>query len=103
MKSSPDQKHPPTNAISLISQYKFYDMLALRKSHICRVRIPDTITIDKGFIREWLFNSTKDHSHPILKKHHENLSTMNVIKHFCAKLGYGKLAEPCKTIYELHA
>jgi hypothetical protein len=32
------------------------------------MRIPETVLLDKGFVRDWVFNSHKIPNHPILKK-----------------------------------
>lgn len=49
--------------------------------------IPDTILLEKGMIKEWLFNSGKQEG-KILKKKKENSTPLNVVKTFCLNCGY---------------
>lgn len=54
--------------INLSSEYCYFDLLPLKKFHECNMRIPETILLEKGFIKDWVFNSHKISNHPILKK-----------------------------------
>lgn len=62
------------------------------------MRIPETVLLEKGFIKDWVFNSHKISNHPILKKRKENLSTFAVVRAFCIKNGYGQVIAGCTNI-----
>ena len=50
----------------------------------CFCSIPDTILLEKGHIKHWFFNSSKE-GNKILKKKKINCQPINIIKHFCQK------------------
>jgi len=78
------------------------DFLLLKKPLQCSVLIPETVLLDKnGAPREWLFNSHKLPSHPILKKRKENLLPFTIIRSFCAKHVPMPQLSGIKTIHEL--
>lgn len=76
--------------INLTSDYLYFDLLPIKKYHECCVRIPETVLLEKGFIKDWVFNSHKIANHPILKKKRQNMSPLAVVKTFAHILGYGK-------------
>ena len=84
--------------ITLISEYNHFDLLPMKKFFECTIRIPETIMLEKGFIKDWVFNSHKVPNHPILKKKRENASPLTVVKAFCTKMGYGSVIQGASTI-----
>lgn len=54
--------------ITLSSDFFYFDMFPFKKYQECIVKIPETVLLEKGFVREWLFNSHKQTNNPILKK-----------------------------------
>lgn len=87
--------------ILLNSDYNYFDLLPIKRFHECNSRIPETILLEKGFIKEWVFNSKKEHNHPILKKKRENTSPLAVVKAFCTKMGYGPIIKTASNIREI--
>lgn len=57
--------------------------------------------LEKGYIKDWVFNSHKIATHPILKKKKENLIPYAVVKSFCYKFGYGAQIQGCSNIKEI--
>ena len=68
----------------------------------CTIKIPDTVLLDKhGSPKEWIFNSGKLPSHPILKKRKENLTPLAIIKNLCGKYVHPNLITSYTNIYDL--
>ncbi len=88
--------------IKVESDYSGFDFFLLKKPLQCCVRIPETILLDKnGAPRDWIFNSNKLPSHPILKKRKENLLPFAIIRNFCSKHVPLTQLSGLKTIHEL--
>lgn len=88
--------------IRIGSDYSGFDFLLLKKPLQCKVRIPETILLDKnGAPRDWIFNSNKLPHHPILKKRKENLLPFIIIRSLCAKYVPLNQIIAIKTIHEL--
>jgi hypothetical protein len=88
--------------IKVESDYSGFDFFLLKKPLQSCVRIPETILLDKnGAPRDWIFNSNKLPSHPILKKRKENLLPFTIIRNFCSKHVPATLLSGIKTIHEL--
>lgn len=84
--------------VTLTSDYNHFDILPMKKFHECSIRIPETIMLEKGFIRDWVFNSHKIPNHPILKKKKENITPLAVVRTFCIKFGYGPVIQGASNI-----
>lgn len=100
MKRAP--KDSEYRRIKVESDYSGFDFFLLKKPLTCCVKIPETILLDKnGAPRDWIFNSNKLPSHPILKKRKENLLPFAIIRNFCSKLVPMTQLSGIKTIPEL--
>ena len=58
--------------------------------------------LENGFIQDWIFNSHKIPTHPLLKKKKENMSMLAVAKTFCSKFGYNNITHNSSSIPDLH-
>ena len=102
MKSERTEKAVEYRRVQLQSDYLGFDFFLVKKPQQCCIRIPETVLLDKnGSPRDWIFNSGKLPTHPILKKKKENNSPLIILKQLCSKFVPPVVLAPLKTISEV--